>query len=82
MDFGLIALIMFVGSKVLDYIAPRTKTKVDDAFRDAIHKVLPLLPAAKAAAAARPSATTTVQGARPAPEAKLSGFNIRDHRGN
>lgn len=81
MDFGLIALIALVVSKVLDYVAPKTKNKVDDAIRDAVYKVIPLLPAAKEA---RAPATETLEGSTPAPEPPktLSGFRIRDHRKN
>lgn len=83
MDFGLIALILVVGAKVLDYVAPKTKTKVDDTARDLIHKVLPLLPAAKEA---RAKAEEPVMGklAPPALPAATKpadlGFKVRDHR--
>lgn len=77
MDFGLIALALFIGAKILDYVAPRTKTKIDDGIRDVVHKVIPLLPAAKEARATAPAPAPTVK----APEAKsLTGFKVRDHR--
>lgn len=44
MDFGLIALITVGAGKLLDYVAPRTKTKVDDKIRDAFQWALGLLP--------------------------------------
>ena len=80
MDFGLLALVLFVASKVLDYAAPKTKTTVDDKFRDAVHWLIPLLPAAKEAKAARAVAPAPA-GSKPAPEVKsLAGFKVRDHR--
>lgn len=77
MDFGLIALILVVGAKVLDYVAPKTKTKVDDMARDAIHKVLPLLPAAKEA---RANGGTVEGKVSPPPAMTRAGFKVRDHR--
>lgn len=44
MDFGLIALIAVGAGKLLDYVAPRTKTKVDDKIRDGFQWALSLLP--------------------------------------
>lgn len=44
MDFGLIALITVAAGKLLDYVAPRTKTKVDDKIRDGFQWALSLLP--------------------------------------
>lgn len=44
MDFGLIALITVAAGKLLDYVAPRTKTKVDDKIRDGFQWALGLLP--------------------------------------
>lgn len=81
MDFGLIALIAFVAAKVLDYVAPKTKNKVDDFIRDGVHKVIPLLPAAKEAKAARESGGM-IEASKPAPEQpkSLAGFQVRDNR--
>lgn len=80
MDFGLLALALFVASKILDYAAPKTKTTVDDKFRDAVHWLIPLLPAAKEAKAARAVAPApTPDKAPPAPQA-VKGFTVRDHR--
>jgi hypothetical protein len=44
MDFGLIALIVVGAGKVLDYVAPRTKTTVDDKIRQGFQWALSLLP--------------------------------------
>lgn len=44
MDFGLIALIVVGVGKTLDYVAPRTKTKVDDKIRGAFTWALGFLP--------------------------------------
>lgn len=41
MDFGLIALVLVIAREVLNYIAPKTKTKVDDKIRDGAN-ALPL----------------------------------------
>lgn len=76
MDFGLIALILVAASKVLDYIAPLTKSKLDDKARDAVHFVLPMLPAAKAAAAA----SVVPKMAAPEQPKSLTGFRVTDHR--
>lgn len=78
MDFGLIALALVIGAKILDYIAPKTKTKLDDGIRDVVYKVLPLLPAAKEA---RPSGPAP-EANKATPEApkSLAGFKVRDHR--
>ena len=74
MDFGLIALVLVIAKTALDYIAPRTKNKVDDKARDAVGKAQELLPAAKAVIDATQKA--------PAPAAKqVEGFGMaRDHR--
>lgn len=80
MDFGIIALALFVASKVLDYVAPKTKTKVDDKAREAVHWLIPLLPAAKEAKAARATASAPeANKPAPAPQA-VTGLNVRDHR--
>jgi hypothetical protein len=44
MDFGIIALVIVGAGKVLDYVAPRTKTKVDDKIREGFGYVLSFLP--------------------------------------
>ena len=72
MDFGLIALVLVLAKTVLDYVAPRTKTKVDDKARDAVGKAQELLPAAKAISDAAKPAT---------PAKEVTGFGMaRDHR--
>lgn len=72
MDFGLIALVLVVAKTILDYVAPRTKTKADDKARDAVGKAQEFLPAAKA----------VVDATKPATPAKeVTGFGMaRDHR--
>lgn len=42
--FGLIALGIVTAGKLLDYVAPRTKTKVDDKIRTVFQWGLGLLP--------------------------------------
>jgi hypothetical protein len=79
MDFGLIALILFVGSKVLDYAAPKTKNTWDDKVRAAVHWLIPLLPAAKEAKARAVAPAPAANKPAPAPQA-VTGFNVRDHR--
>lgn len=78
MDFGLIALSLFLASKILDYVAPRTKTTIDDKVRAVVYFILPLLPAAKEtrAKAAAPAPTMPA----PEPPKALSGFRVTDHR--
>jgi len=44
MDFGLLALIIVGTGKVLDYVAPRTKTKWDDRIRDGVSYVVGFIP--------------------------------------
>lgn len=44
MDFGLIALIVVAAGKVLDYVAPRTKTTMDDKIREVVQYGLGFLP--------------------------------------
>lgn len=77
MDFGLVALVLLVGGKVLDYVAPRTKNKVDDRIRSIFHKAEELLPLAETvskATASKPSeAPKQVEGF------KADG-GVRDHR--
>lgn len=80
MDFGLIALVLLVSSKVLDYVAPKTKTKIDDKARDLVHWAIPLLPAAKDAKAVRETGGTVEGTQRPQPPAAITGFKVRDHR--
>lgn len=81
MDFGLIALILVVGAKVLDYVAPKTKTKVDDTIRDVVHKVIPLLPAAKERAREAAPAPSMAPPEMPkAVKPADLGFKVRDHR--
>jgi ferric-dicitrate binding protein FerR (iron transport regulator) len=44
MDFGIIALVVVGAGKLLDYVAPRTKTTVDDKVRGAFQWALGFLP--------------------------------------
>jgi hypothetical protein len=44
MDFGIIALVVVATGKLLDYVAPRTKNKVDDKIRSVFQYGLGLLP--------------------------------------
>lgn len=79
MDFGLIALITVAAGKLLDYVAPRTKTKVDDKIRDGFQWALGLLPfvnkqlADKVADAEKEPAVVVAR--------EVQGFgSARDHR--
>lgn len=79
MDFGLIALIIVAGGKVVDYIAPRTKTKVDDRIRDGFQWALRLLPIVNK----RLGDEVTKAEKEPPQEMarKVEGFGtVRDHR--
>lgn len=81
MDFGLLALVIVGAGKLLDYVAPRTKTKVDDKIREGFGYVVGLLPFVKPDLAAKVNEAK----AEPAKEMarKVEGFGTaRDHRGN
>lgn len=47
MDFGLIAMILVVAKIALDYVAPRTKNKVDDKAKKIVDKANELAPLVK-----------------------------------
>lgn len=79
MDFGLIALIVVGAGKVLDYVAPRTKTTVDDKIRGAFQWAIGFLPFVNkglAAAVDKAEQEPPVVVARTAPDAPV----VRDHR--
>lgn len=43
-DFGLVAAILIAAKIVLDYVAPRTKNKVDDKAKDIVDKANEVAP--------------------------------------
>lgn len=63
-----ITLGLVIAKYVLDYVAPRTKTKVDDKFRDVADQ-LPL-----------PSLPKAVEDATRKAPATQGGVTVRDHR--
>lgn len=80
MEFlGLVALILVVAGKILDYAAPKTKNTWDDKARAFVYWAIPLLPAAKEAKAREMQPAPEPNKAPPAPQA-ISGFKVRDHR--
>lgn len=78
MDFGLIALVAVAGGKLLDYIAPRTKTTVDDRIRDGFQWALGFLPFVNK------RLSDEVDKAKQEPAVvvarKAEGPQVRDHR--
>lgn len=79
--FGLIALGIVTAGKLLDYVAPRTKTKVDDKARAVFQWAVQLLPfvnkplADKVGQASKePAEVVARTGAAP------GGVVVRDHR--
>lgn len=78
MDFGLAALIIVAVGKTLDYIAPRTKTTVDDKIRGVVQYALGFLPFVNRQLADK------VDEAKSEPPVvvarKADGSTVRDHR--
>jgi hypothetical protein len=78
MDFGLIALIVVAAGKTLDYVAPRTKTTVDDKVRSVFQWAIGLLPFVNKDLAGK------VEQAKSEPAVvvarKAGGVEVRDHR--
>lgn len=77
MDFGLIALIVVGAGKVLDYVAPRTKTKVDDKIREGFGYVLSFLPFVNRQLG---DAVNKAKQEPPVEIARKDGPVVRDHR--
>jgi hypothetical protein len=79
MDFGLIAMILVAAKIVLDYVAPRTKNKVDDKAKQIVDKANEVAPLVKPLFQAAPDAAALAKAADN-PPVPVAGFKVRDHR--
>lgn len=83
MDFGIIALAIVGAGKLLDYVAPRTKTSVDDKIRSAFQWAIGFLPFVNKKlgdAVGQASQEPAVVVARTKDSVEPDGTQVRDHR--